>query len=663
MESLYRKYRPQSFEEIVGQKTVVRSLQNALTLGRLSQAYIFSGPRGTGKTTTARLLAKALNCLRYEKPTATPCNECASCRGITAGDSPDVLELDAASRTSVDDIRQLIENSRFKPAISRYRVFILDEAHMLSRSAFNALLKTLEEPPSFVVFILATTEPHKLPPTVLSRCQRFDFSRLTERDFSALVRRVAEKEGYRLNDDRFIALLYQYSGGAARDGLSLLEQVALYSGNILSETALTELLGVPETHLVIRLLEALVNGDAKTVLECAAEGYGSGSSFWTFLNVWASVVRDVLAIKAGLQPGQMYDEEDRRKLEAIALRASTPMLIDALEKQGDYRFTFKWESEGQLLWDMVFVSLLADFHAVRSGRGRAIPGRRSEPTPPGELLPVGPSTSQTEPPSTSRDDETLQREKVPPPEGERPDSGPITSEKSPEPSPASSKPTEGLLFSEPPPLKKTKKTKSNQEEGEATEPVASLKPTNGSRDLTGGERIAETSSESTTVAVKEAVQAPPVPPGSGAKETGLTQERVSVLEQEDSEPSSSSDPNLSFAVSTSFSQPDFPDFWPDFLEWLEEKDLFLVIYLAQAEHVEFVGARMYLTFAPDATISYRELLPPKSRKRIRELFEEFSGLACEAIELKQRQVDSERWREEVYRLVSSIFPGSEVTGE
>ncbi|MHA2620797.1 MAG: DNA polymerase III subunit gamma/tau [bacterium JZ-2024 1] len=654
MESLYRKYRPQTFEEIVGQRTIVRSLQNALNLNRLSHAYIFSGPRGTGKTTTARLLAKALNCLKYEHPTPSPCNDCASCKGITTGDSPDVKELDAASRTSVDDIRELIESVRYKPVISRFRVYILDEAHMLSRSAFNALLKTLEEPPPFVVFILATTEPNKLPPTVISRCQRFDFARLNEEDFTALINRVIQNEGFTVADDRFISLLYQYAGGAARDGLSLLEQVALYSGNVLSEKALAEVLGVPETHLVIRLLEALVNDDATQVLQCAQEGYSSGASFWTFLNVWTSVVRDVLAIKMGQAPSLLYEERDRKRLESIALRASTAMLVDAMEKQGDYRFTYKWESEGRLLWDMVFVSLLADFHAVRAGRGRALPGRRSAETPPSEPLPVGtkesPATQSGVTPSSESPD-SRDTERKEPQDHKRP---------APAKEPSPSAPVESLLFAQPPSRRKTRETGSGEQSVREEPPPASgwQEAAHGDSPATAvlarddGEALATLRTSDRGGLLTPDLPAPSLPdPAMEASQIAESPHRIGSAEP----------PDLSNAtVRDVIRAPIFPPEWPAFLEWLEDRDLILAIFLAQAERVEYLGNRLCISFPADATISYRELLPPQRRRKVREAFEEFSGLHCDEIDLERAQVDTEKWRDDIVRLVRTVFPESEV---
>ena len=221
-----RKHRPLSFAEVSGQPHVVRTLTNAIASGRTAHAYLFSGMRGIGKTTVARILAKALNCERG--PTATPCLECESCRAIGRGASFDVLEIDGASSNSVDDVREMRETIKTAPAHGRYRVYIIDEVHMLSTAAFNALLKTLEEPPAHVVFIFATTESHKIPPTILSRCQHFTFRRISRREIVETMKRVAQAEGIAI-DERSLSALARAADGSMRDALSLLDQAVALS--------------------------------------------------------------------------------------------------------------------------------------------------------------------------------------------------------------------------------------------------------------------------------------------------------------------------------------------------------------------------------------------------------------------------------------------------
>src|SRR5579872_5680472 len=250
-QSLYRKWRSQSFGDMVGQEPVIRTLKNALTSGKLAHAYLFTGPRGTGKTTTARLLAKTVNC---EHPVdGEPCNQCQQCREITSGNSFNVIEIDAASNRGIDNIRDLREKVMMPPATGKYKVYILDEAHMLTTEAFNALLKTLEEPPRHAIFVMATTDVHKMLPTVLSRCQRFDFKRFTTRQIVEHLNFVAEQEHIKL--ERGAAeLIARAAAGGMRDALSLLDQAIAYSGDEISLTQVQAMLGVADPRAIQKLM-------------------------------------------------------------------------------------------------------------------------------------------------------------------------------------------------------------------------------------------------------------------------------------------------------------------------------------------------------------------------------------------------------------------------
>jgi DNA polymerase-3 subunit gamma/tau len=269
-----RKYRPQLFDDVVGQRLITDTLRNAIITGRVAHGYIFSGARGVGKTTTARVLAKALNCV--QGPTVTPCGECPSCQEIAAGNSIDVMEIDAASNRGIDEIRELRENVRYLPARDRYKIFIIDEAHMLTTEAFNALLKTLEEPPPRSLFILATTEPHKLPSTIQSRCQHFAFRLLDYQEIFSRLQWVCAQENVTA-DEGALSAVTQAAEGSMRDGLSLLDQVIASCGNQLEERHVRRVLGVVPTLLLNNMLEAIHAGDAQRVLELlgqlAAEGY------------------------------------------------------------------------------------------------------------------------------------------------------------------------------------------------------------------------------------------------------------------------------------------------------------------------------------------------------------------------------------------------------
>ena len=278
---LARKYRPTTFEALRGQDALVRTLTNAITSGRLAHGYMLTGVRGVGKTTTARLIARALNCVGADGkggPTPTPCGVCVHCTAIAEDRHVDVLEMDAASRTGIDDIRELLEGVRYRPVSARYKIYIIDEVHMLSDKAFNALLKTLEEPPEHVKFIFATTEIRKVPITVLSRCQRFDLRRIESATLQKLFSDVSAKEGAAV-DEGALALIARAADGSARDGLSILDQaISQAGGKQVSETAVRDMLGLADRALVFDLLEAVMSGDVKTALDVLAGQYAAGAS-------------------------------------------------------------------------------------------------------------------------------------------------------------------------------------------------------------------------------------------------------------------------------------------------------------------------------------------------------------------------------------------------
>ncbi len=261
--SLYRTYRPHSFETVVGQKHIVQTLQNAIKSEKLSHAYLFCGPRGTGKTTVAKLLAKSVNCLN---PKEAPCNRCDHCSSIQNGTHPDVIEIDAASNNGVDEIRDLIEKVKYSPIQSKYKVYIVDEVHMLSQGAFNALLKTLEEPPSHVIFILATTEPHKVLPTIISRCQRYDFVRVNQKDIQLRIEEVLKQEKIEYEPEA-TRLISQLADGGVRDALSILEQVIAYSGDQLSTQHVNDIYGIATTQDKIKLIDAIFDEDAARLMQ------------------------------------------------------------------------------------------------------------------------------------------------------------------------------------------------------------------------------------------------------------------------------------------------------------------------------------------------------------------------------------------------------------
>ena len=262
--ALYRVYRPKNFSDVIGQEHIVRTLKNQIEKNNVGHAYLFCGTRGTGKTSTAKIFSRAVNCTNLHND--EPCNECENCREILEDKTMDVVEIDAASNNSVDDIRELRENVKYSPAKAKYKVYIIDEVHMLSQGAFNALLKTLEEPPSYVIFILATTEPHKIPATILSRCQRFDFKRVTVKDISSRMRYICEKEGIEA-DEKALNLIARNSQGALRDALSILDQCISFEGNKISYNDVIELLGSVNIEQLFDLAESIIKEDTRKSLQ------------------------------------------------------------------------------------------------------------------------------------------------------------------------------------------------------------------------------------------------------------------------------------------------------------------------------------------------------------------------------------------------------------
>ncbi|HPQ70481.1 MAG TPA: DNA polymerase III subunit gamma/tau [bacterium] len=326
---LARKYRPQTFADLVGQEHVTRTLTNAINLNRIAHGYLFTGTRGVGKTTVARIFAKALNCESSDGPTPEPCGRCVSCKEIAAGTSGDVFEIDAASNTGVDDVRELRENVKYLPARGRYKVYIIDEVHMLSKNAFNALLKTLEEPPAHVVFIFATTEPHKIPDTVLSRTQQYEFKMVGQaliRDY--LAKLMAAEEAQVASD--VLMLVARKAAGSVRDGLSYMDQVLSY-GAERPLTEIAEVLGVVDRQALLDISAAVLAGDPVGVLDVLAR---LSASNWDVKDLLADLLehfRNLVAAKVARQPAALIDAGEA---ELAALKAQvkdvTPVALEHL---------------------------------------------------------------------------------------------------------------------------------------------------------------------------------------------------------------------------------------------------------------------------------------------------------------------------------------------
>jgi DNA polymerase-3 subunit gamma/tau len=318
---LARKYRPQTFSELTGQEHVSRTLQNAIDIGRVAHAFLFTGARGVGKTSSARILAKALNC--GQGMTTEPCNACPICKEITDGTSTDVFEIDGASNTGVDDVRDLRDNIKYLPSHSRYKIFIIDEVHMLSTSAFNALLKTLEEPPAHVKFIFATTEPHKVPVTILSRCQRFDFKRILLPKLIERLRFIAGEEGISISDAA-LAMIARKGDGSMRDSLSVFDQVLAFCGNSVSDEDVATMIGAVDRRLLADISGAVFAGDTQGVLAGVKRVDGVGYNMRQFCQEMIDHFRNLLVIRSVKSPGEILDlaeaelEELRRQGESFS---------------------------------------------------------------------------------------------------------------------------------------------------------------------------------------------------------------------------------------------------------------------------------------------------------------------------------------------------------
>ncbi|MBO4700762.1 MAG: DNA polymerase III subunit gamma/tau [Alphaproteobacteria bacterium] len=317
---LARKYRSQDFQSLIGQDVLVKTLTTAIKTGRIAHAYIFTGIRGTGKTSTARILAKALNCLSADGPTATPCGKCENCRAIAAGQHIDVLEIDAASHTGVDNMREILDAAQYRPTNGRYKVYIIDEVHMLSSSAFNALLKTLEEPPAHVIFILATTEIRKVPVTILSRCQRFDLVRVPVETLKKHFAWIAEQEKVELSDAAN-ELLARAADGSVRDGLSLLDQAIAQTGGHVDEVAVMDMLKRADRGVVVDFMQTVLSGNVSAAMARADEIYTNGADLsmlltdmmeWTH---WATRMHPVL--RTGNNDNAPYTADQRERINEI----------------------------------------------------------------------------------------------------------------------------------------------------------------------------------------------------------------------------------------------------------------------------------------------------------------------------------------------------------
>jgi len=333
----YRKWRPQTLAEVVGQEQVTQTLLNALSSGRVSHAYLFCGPRGTGKTSTGRILAKAVNCLTNGK--GEPCNTCPMCQAVTEGRALDIIEIDAASNTGVDDIRSLREKVNYAPNQAHYKVYIIDEVHMLSTSASNALLKTLEEPPSHVIFVLATTEGHKILPTILSRCQRFDFRRISQKDVVSKLTHICSSEGFHIEPEA-LQLIARAATGSLRDAENLLEQMTTYYGSDIGLHQVQAVLGITGDFRTKELVKHIINNDVSAGVATINSVNSDGLDLKQFNRELVEYLRGLLLIKTGSDEAVDLTAEDTAGLKDLAAGASLSQILKAVKLFGQLELGF-----------------------------------------------------------------------------------------------------------------------------------------------------------------------------------------------------------------------------------------------------------------------------------------------------------------------------------
>ena len=354
--ALYRKFRPSRFEEIVGQEHITKTLKNQIIAGRVGHAYLFNGGRGTGKTSAAKVLARAVNCLNPQE--GEPCNECEICKAALAGSLTDIVEMDAASNNSVEDIRSIREEVNFLPTLAKYRVYIIDEVHMLSTGAFNALLKTLEEPPEHVKFILATTEPQKLPATILSRCQRFDFKKISNNDIIKRLEYVAKESNIEITKEalKLIAIL---SEGAMRDALSILERCLQDGESNIDEAKIKDLVGIPKLTYIHAIVKSFIEYDVEEAIKSVDIVLNEGKDLNNLLWEIIKYVKDILVYKATGKL-EIYNETELSGIKELAEKISKERLLYIITDLSKLENDMKWSSQKSILFQVEIIKLCSE---------------------------------------------------------------------------------------------------------------------------------------------------------------------------------------------------------------------------------------------------------------------------------------------------------------
>ena len=354
--AIYRKWRPMVFEDVVGQSHITETLKNQITEGRVGHAYLFCGTRGTGKTTAAKIFARAVNCLNNQK--GSPCNECEICKGILDGSIMDVVEIDAASNNGVDSIRELRDDTKYVTASAKYRVYIIDEVHMLSTSAFNALLKTLEEPPEHVIFILATTEPHQVPQTILSRCQRYDFRRIKPADIILRTKEIAYGEGFNITEEAY-ALIARLGDGSMRDAISVLERVVSACGNNITYDNITDTLGMVPIDIQFNMAHAICSGNLGEIFSLLGKVSDMGQDLNVFVDSLISHFRNLIVCKVSESPEELLDYSDDEivKFKSDAKSVTYEKLSYIVESLSKAKSDAKWIKSPRVVYETAFIKM------------------------------------------------------------------------------------------------------------------------------------------------------------------------------------------------------------------------------------------------------------------------------------------------------------------